>query len=104
MKSDDEAMYELRVDRKITDKEQSSNVMKNNIDIDEKLNELIIRYKIDRFHPRFAKSIKAKQFMKEFFEEYKEKEMLFITACQTDIDYLREDCGFRNRGGGSFLF
>lgn len=68
--------------------------MKDNIDIDEKLNELIIRYKIDRFHPRFAKNIKAKQIMQELFEEYKDKDLFFVAACQTDIDYLWEDCAF----------
>lgn len=74
--------------------------MKDNIDIDEKLNELIIRYKIDRFHPRFAKNIKAKQIMQELFEEYKDKDLFFVAACQTDIDYLWEDCAFRNKGEG----
>ena len=80
--------------------------MKKNMDIDEKLNEVIIRYKIDRFHPRFAKCIKAKQLLKELFEKYKDKDIFIAAACQTDIDYIQEACNLRNsgRGGDDLLF
>lgn len=74
------------------------------MNIDEKLNELIIRYKIDRFHPRFAKSIKAKQLMMELFETCKDKDIFIIAACQTDADYIQEDCDLRDRLGGGVCY
>lgn len=73
------------------------------MDIDERLNELIIQYKIDRYHPRFAKNIKAKKMILELFEKYKDKKLFVIAACQTDLDFIMEDCGLRKTVWGGLI-
>lgn len=62
------------------------------IDIDDKLDELIIRYKVDRFHPRFSKKRKAKQLLRSFLKNYEDDEkVIFVAGNLTDRNYFVED-------------
>lgn len=62
------------------------------IDIDDKLDELIIRYKVDRFHPRFSKKRKAKQLLHSFLKNYEDDEkVIFVAGNLTDRNYFVED-------------
>lgn len=74
------------------------------LDIDQELGRLIIQYKIDRYHPRFAKGRKARQLMREFFESYRDKEIFLVAASSTDANYIKEDCGFRNKMRGGVIY
>lgn len=71
--------------------------MKKDFNMNGKLDELIMQYKIDRFHPRFSVNWTARQAMLEFFENYSDKNIIMITSCQTDYQYIQEDCGLRNK-------
>lgn len=63
--------------------------MKN---INDTLDELIIKYKIDRFHPRFSEGRQARMLLIEFMGKYKDKELILIASSKADINYLIEDC------------
>ena len=55
------------------------------------LDDLIIKYKIDRFHPRFVKKRKAIQYLTEYFSKYEGQTLILIVSCETDGVYIQED-------------
>lgn len=60
-------------------------------DINDYLEEIIEKFEIDRFHPRFSKKRKAVKYLKEYFNDYKNESLILITICKTDSDYVQED-------------
>lgn len=69
--------------------------MRKDLDIEAVLNQLILTYGIDRYHPRFAKREKAKQLMKIFFERYKEQNLVLLVTCRMDSAYIQEDMNLK---------
>ncbi len=60
-------------------------------DIDRELEEIIIKYKIDRFHPRYSKRKEALRYLGEYFRDYGKDRMILVSACDTDSAYIQED-------------
>ncbi len=60
-------------------------------DIDRELEEIIIKYKIDRFHPRYSKRKEALRYLGEYFRDYGKDKMILVSACDTDSLYIQED-------------
>ena len=60
-------------------------------DIENSLSDLIIKYKIDRFYPRFQKKRKAIQYLTEYFSRYEEQQLVLAASCETDSAYIQED-------------
>lgn len=73
-----------------------------NRNINDDLDKLIILYGLDRFHPRYAKAVRARQLMKEWFAFYESKQFTLVAASLTDAYYVQEDCDIKNPGGGYF--
>ena len=71
--------------------------MNNCMDIEARLDSLIIQYNVDRYHPRFAKGRKAKQLLMELFKSYEGKEIVLVVALPTDVNYIQEDCQLRGK-------
>ena len=63
------------------------------------LDDLIIKYKIDRFHPRFVKKRKAIQYLTEYFSKYEGQTLILIVSCETDGVYIQEDFFIKREPG-----
>lgn len=68
--------------------------MRKKFDIDGILDGLIIKYRLDRFHPRFQKRRKAIECLLGFFKDI-EKEQLILVGYETDCDYIQDDCDLK---------
>ena len=55
------------------------------------LDDLMIKYKIDRFHPRFVKRRKAIHYLAEYFSKYEEQSLILIASYETDGIYIQKD-------------
>lgn len=62
------------------------------LNINEQLDEWIIEYGIDRYHPRFAKRKIARGLIREFLNQYRNQEVIFVAASLTDSNYIWEEC------------
>lgn len=63
-------------------------------DINEELENLMIKFEIDRYHPRFAKYKRARSLIREYLNGYKDKKIILVASSLTDSDYIREDCRY----------
>lgn len=61
------------------------------MDITNELNEIIIKYHLDRHYPRFQKKVKAEKILKEeFYKQVKNKKRIILFGInQDDIDYAK---------------
>jgi len=55
------------------------------MDINERLNALIIKYGIDRYHPRFRRKLEAERLIREFAEAHSEKNWIVIARHKIDL-------------------
>ena len=66
------------------------------ININNHLEELILKHHIDRFHPRFKKRMQAIACLTEYFMEIGEDSLLLAASCETDKEYMAEDFSLSN--------
>lgn len=60
-------------------------------DIEDSLSDLIIKYRVDRFFPRFQKRQKAIQYLTGYFARYEKQQLVLVASCETDSLYIQED-------------
>ncbi len=58
--------------------------------LNDMLDDLIIKYNIDKHHSRFRKKKKAEEILLELFENIKSKNVILIGNCNTDIQFIKE--------------
>lgn len=61
------------------------------ININNRLDEIILKHHIDRFHPRFKKRMQAIAYLTEYFMGIGEDSLLLVASCETDKEYIAED-------------
>ena len=66
------------------------------ININNRLDEIILKHHIDRFHPRFKKRMKAIACLTEYFMRIGEDSLLLVASGETDKKYMAEDFSLFN--------
>lgn len=66
------------------------------IDINEKLNNIILKYELDKYYPRFRKKLSGEKLLAEWAGKLPDKRILCVGADQEDINYFSHlfyNCG-----------
>ncbi len=66
------------------------------ININNRLEEIILKHHIDRFHPCFKKRMQAIAYLTEYFMKIGEDSLLLVASCETDKEYMAEDFSLSN--------
>ena len=57
------------------------------LNINDRLNDIIIKYNLDKHYPRFKQSIKAIELLKQLFSSH--KDVFFVASSETDMIYIK---------------